>query len=111
MIYKNFFNNSGATSDSELIQKFGITRIEADIELECLRLAGVIYRTDESTIDTAYFIPAYDASKLTVAECLELVDSKGLSNTNLNMSNASAVLAALNSARSASLSNVKLHEL
>ena len=111
VIYKNFFNNAGATAESELIKKFGITRVEADIELESLRLAGVIYRTDESTVESAYFIPALDASKLTVSECLERIDSRGLPNNNLNMSHASSVLAALNAARAASLSNVKLCEL
>lgn len=111
VIFRNFVNNAGATSESELIKKFGITRIEADIELECLRLAGVIYRTDESTVENAYFIPALDASKLTVAECLELIDSRGLPNNNISMNNASSVLAALNSARAASLSNIKLCEL
>lgn len=111
MIYKNFSNNSGATSESELVSKFGITRVEADVELECLRLAGVIYRTDESTIESAYFIPALDASTLTVAECLERIDNKGLANSNLKMANVSSVLAALNAARSSSLANVRLCDL
>ncbi len=110
-IYKNFTNNNGATSESELISSFGITRVEADVELECLRLAGVIYRTDESTVESAYFIPALDASTLTVAECLERIDNKGLPNSNLKMSNVSSVLAALNAARSSSLSNVRLCDL
>jgi membrane protein len=110
-IYKNFSNNSGATSESELVSKFGITRVEADVELECLRLAGVIYRTDESTIESAYFIPALDASTLTVAECLEHIDNKGLANSNLKMANVSSVIAALNAARSSSLANVRLCDL
>ena len=111
VIYKNFFNNAGATAESELIKKFGITRVEADIELESLRLAGVIYRTDESTVESAYFIPALDASKLTVSECLERIDSRGLPSSNISMTNASSVLAALNAARAASSSNLKLRDL
>ena len=91
-IYRRFRQNLGSTGRDLLVETFGITPVEAEIELESLVAAGVLLRTDEGNSDTAFYAPAKDAAAFTAADCLELLENSGQACSNVQMNGAMEII-------------------
>ncbi|MBR7118628.1 MAG: YihY/virulence factor BrkB family protein [Lentisphaeria bacterium] len=111
VIYRRFRQNRGTTSREMLIERFGITPVEAEFELDSLVCAGVLLRSDEGDASSAYYAPARNAATFTVAECLELLEKSGLSPDNNSMAPAVKTLSELGTARKQSPANCLLGDL
>lgn len=106
-IYNRFCRNRGSTSRDELIRRFGITPVEAEVELAFLVDSGVILRTDEGGAETAYYAPARNAADFTAADCLDIMENCGLQHNNPGR-NAEQIIKAFSAARKSDPANTLL---